>query len=341
METVITGGYEFRLELRRRPDESNVPIYVETVTEDVNDLISETYISGVLSEQLPCEADQVEADVRPVWRREPLVEQVEVTLVARHGDERSTYLRRFESGRWARRSQLAVARLREEGTLANDDVAYRSLVGTTNGHKSRLTPPLLEPPPIVDQTLEELGVRGLGAGGLVPDRPVLVNARMVADIVRLTEAAGATETGGAVLGKLVRLPRPLPDTETRVVTILSASVLDERHVGAAMTFSFSPEALTAAAQLAELRGAGECVITAWHSHGWGCGECNQKECPLAECTLVSAADYQVVESLFSSKASVMPIAGRRRGDEGRKPVLEIHAWRGGEMRPIRWQCYED
>jgi hypothetical protein len=54
---------------------------------------------------------------------------------------------------------------------------------------------------------------------------------------------------------------------------------------------------------------------------------------------VSLLDYQVLETLFPSKSTVMPIAGRKLGTEGKRPVLEIHAWRGGEMRPIRWQRY--
>jgi hypothetical protein len=52
-------------------------------------------------------------------------------------------------------------------------------------------------------------------------------------------------------------------------------------------------------------------------------------------------DYQVLESLFPGKSTVMPIAGRRLGATGNRPVLEIHAWRGGQVRPIRWQQYLD
>ena len=97
-------------------------------------------------------------------------------------------------------------------------------------------------------------------------------------------------------------------------------------------------------QPADLRGLGETVVTVVHSHGWSteCGKCNENaNCPLAECTLVSLSDYQVLETLFPGKGTVMPIVGRRLGAPGKQPVLALHAWRGGEMRPLRFQRYAD
>ena len=129
-----------------------------------------------------------------------------------------------------------------------------------------------------------------------------------------------------------------------MVTVLSAAVVDRRHVGAPTLLTFSPEALAEGEQIAEMRGFGESVLTVYHSHMWGagCDRCNQNEkCVLPECTTVSIQDYQVLESLFPSKATLMPIAGRKLGAQGQRPVLEIHAWRGGEMRTIRWQRYHD
>jgi hypothetical protein len=187
-------------------------------------------------------------------------------------------------------------------------------------------------------------VRQLGTGALDPERPVLVNARLADEMVQATEAAGAAETGGAVLGKLLRLAEPLPGTATRVVTLLTAGLSDPRHVGEPGHFRFSPEALAHADQIARLRGLGEAVLTAWHSHGWGaaCGNCNQNEhCPLPSGLLVSLDDYQVMESLFPSKAAVMPIAGRQPGAAGRRPVVTLHAWNGGALRPLPWQSYFD
>ena len=166
---------------------------------------------------------------------------------------------------------------------------------------------------------------------------------MSTDAVRRCEEADATETGGSVLGTILRLEKPLPGTVTRIVTVLSATVEDPRHVGAPLSFSFSPAGLAEAARFGQLRGFGETVQTVFHTHGWSgaCGNCNQNaNCPLAEGN-PSLQNYQPLESLFSSKATLMSIAGRKLGEPSRRPVLQIHAWRGGEMRPIRWQEYSD
>jgi hypothetical protein len=101
--------------------------------------------------------------------------------------------------------------------------------------------------------------------------------------------------------------------------------------------------LAEAAQIADLRGFGETVQTVYHTHGWknSCGRCNESpDCPLAECN-PSLQDYQLLETLFPSKTTLMPIAGRKLGTPGRRPVLQIHAWRGGHMQPIPWTQYVD
>ena len=46
-------------------------------------------------------------------------------------------------------------------------------------------------------------------------------------------------------------------------------------------------------------------------------------------------------SLFPSKATLMPIAGRQPGPQTEHPVLQIHAWRGGQLEAIGWLEYGD
>jgi hypothetical protein len=124
---------------------------------------------------------------------------------------------------------------------------------------------------------------------------------------------------------------------------LSGAVFDSRHVGDQSRFLFKPEALAEAQQMCAMRGLGERVLTVFHTHGWSknCGNCNQNAaCPLAEAT-PSLQDYQLLTTLFPGKSTLMPIAGRKLGDSARRPVLQVHAWRRGQMRPIRWQEYHD
>jgi hypothetical protein len=204
--------------------------------------------------------------------------------------------------------------------------------------------PMLAPPVLRATSLEQAGIRSLGEGSLTAERPVLVSAKMVQEVLHWTADAGAAEIGGATLGQLIVLPQPLPGTRTRVVTVLSACVRDHRHAGEVGLFTFSPEALDEATRIAELRGLGETVITAFHSHGWGsrCGNCNQNpRCPLPDATQLSLRDYELAESLFPSKATLLPVAGRQLGAPGQRPVLTIHGWNGGRMTPFRWQQYHE
>jgi hypothetical protein len=181
-------------------------------------------------------------------------------------------------------------------------------------------------------------------GRVDPERPVLVSRRFAQEAVRLCEEADTMEAGGAVLGRLVRLPAPLPGTQARTVTILAAIVQDPRHTGTNSRFHFNAEALAHAQKLCSVRGLDEDVVTVFHSHGFSktCGNCNQNpNCPLAEC-YPSLHDYdQLLAQLFPSKCTLLPIAGRKLGAGGRRPVLQIHAWIGGEMRPVPWITYED
>ena len=84
-------------------------------------------------------------------------------------------------------------------------------------------------------------------------------------------------------------------------------------------------------------------LTVFHTHGWSpkCRNCRpEKPCPLTDCT-PSLQDYQLLETLLPSKATLLPIAGRAAGGQGEHPVLGLYAWQGGEMRAIPWRTYTD
>lgn len=343
MKVIVDKRFDFVHELRRESNLTGMPLHSAPADQDVVELIEETFTRGLLAERLPAEPEVIEVRIEPTWIQEPITGALEITLAARANGSAGQYVRKFRLGRWFREAQRQTRCCREEGTLGLDDTAYSMLLALASARPLpfRLAP--FQAPNVVTQSLEDCGVGALGAGKLLADRPVLVNRQFVADAVRRCREADTLETGGAVLGKIVRLDRPLPGTETRIVTILSASVDDRRHVGETLRFAFDPAALAEAAQIAELRGLGETVQTVYHTHGWknSCGNCNQNaQCPLAE-AMPSLQDYQLLESLFPSKATLMPIAGRKFGEAGRQPVLQIHAWRGGQMQPIAWQEYTD
>ena len=222
--------------------------------------------------------------------------------------------------------------------MGEKQVAYQLLVAVAaNGRSDELQPPVLEIPPIEERTREEAGLRRLGMGALKPERPIVVSRRMEADIAQRTREAGTSETGGAVLGRYVRLPEPLPGTTTRIVTVLAASVCDERHEGSPSRWKISPDALAEAAQLAEI--SGQRVMTIWHSHGFCAKPCDRRwQCPLVGPGYFSIDDYDVAERLLPSKATVMPICGQDPAQPD--PMLVIHGWEDG-MQPLPWMRDED
>lgn len=326
--------YELGVELRTQPRGGDVVAFLPA-TDDIGDLVDEACTAGMLAGALPAEVDGLAVDVDPVFDPEPWVVAVVVTVSAGDG---SRWRQRFASGRWQRR---ATARMQ---TASGDELPLHTSLCAQRNADLALRPPAWPDLGLVDATLTDFGVRGLGAGSLLTDRPVLVAARAATEIVEATRAAGAHEIGGCMLGALLRLPEPLRGTGTRLVTVLTACVSDVRHVGGLARLQFDPQAMAEAAQLADLRCRGERVLTAFHSHGWGrdCGRCNESaQCALPSVDHVSLDDYQVLEAMFPSKASLLPIAGRRLGGPPKQPVLAVHAWRGGSVQPIAWQAFAD
>ncbi len=343
MQVSTDFPFELFTELSVDPELGATSIHRESAQPDVAELVEETFVGGVLADKLLAHRGGLRVAVTPVWDQEPRAEALNVRITEQGGEGRS-FTRRFETGRWMRRAQEKTWELVDEGTLEEGVRTYVHLLAESRDDSPGLSLPPLQAPTITEQSLDEFGVRELGDGDLCPERPVLVNERMLEEILCHTEEAGSEETGGGTLGKMIQLDQPLPGTSTRIVTLLSASLVDSRHDGTTARITFDPAALQEAAQVAQLRAKGETVLTAFHSHGWGrdCGKCNQNTmCALPSATHVSLDDYRVLECLFPSKATLMPIAGRKLGAQGTRPVLEIHAWNGGRMVSIPWRTYRD
>ena len=340
MLVTVQCGHRIFCELRKNGTRGTQTLHHEDATGDLDDMIDETYQRAILSEAWsPDDSAVLNFNIVPSFSEPPLLSAIEVEM---HANGELVYKQKCESGRWVRRAVQLISQLREEGSLEADQTAYLCVAAGADPNGVALDIASLPGLTIVDGTLESCGIQALGEGGVAPDRPVLLSGRMIDEIVDWTFEAGEVEIGGATLGKIVRLPEPLPGTHTRIVTVLSTSLLDQRHQGEVNRVSFSPEALAAAAEIADLRGQGETVMTVFHSHGFGaaCGNCNQSErCALTECTKLSCDDYRVIESMFPSKSTLMPVSGRKLGAPGQRPVLEVHAWRGGKLQPIRYRRY--
>ena len=248
--------YSFFMEIGTEPEPGGTMLHRESIQDDLGDLVDEVFVTAILADALPEDPVELHVEVAPVWREEPWAEAVLVTACPR-GDGSPAFARRFETGRWMRRAQGIALRLESEEAIPKGATAYVYLLAERSATAVDTRLPALLPPFVEEQSLEDLGVMELGGGSLCPDRPILVNQRMVDEILDHTERAGSSETGGGTLGKMIRLPEPLPDTTTRVVTVLTASLTDDRHVGELARFTFDPEALHEAARIADLRGRGE------------------------------------------------------------------------------------
>ena len=344
MKPRIEAPWRLFLELAAGPRAEDPPLYHEEVTRDLGPLIEETHTRGVLAGALPPKlSGPVEGSVEVVWLQEPFVRQLEVELRTQAEGRPYTYRAAFPEGRWTRRAQVAAATLYAENTLAKDELPYTRLVAERQPASVDLPLAPLEEPILITRPLEELGVVELGEGSFVPERPILINEALEVELIELCVSAGLQEDGGAVLGQLVQLPEPLRGTVSPIVTVLTALIRDERHTGSAGSFAFDPEALAHATEIADLREMGERVITVAHTHGWdeSCATCQRTDCALPDSGLVSTADYEVLETLFPSKGTLMPIAGRKRGVPGPRPQLELHGWLGGAVKPLRWRRYSE
>lgn len=338
----ISRRHRLICELRREPNLSGAPLASKDFSDALSELAEEAAMGALLSDRLPLDCAAIDASVAPVFSQlgEPIVDRIEIDLVCSGGDS-ERYHQTFTGGPWSRWMTQQNFSLREQGIVGADEQIFLLVLALPCEQESKLELPDLLPPPIIDTTLEACGVRSIDEGELVAERPLLVNGRLVQEANQRCVEAGLNETGAAVSGRYVRLPEPLPGTTTRIVTLLSSLLFDTRHSGEPLQFHFSPAALAEAQQMCQLRGMGESVITVFHSHGWGCGDCNQKStCGLAEAK-PSLQDYRLLESLLPGKCTLMPISGRKAGAEEREPLLQIYAWRGGEMRPIRWRTYHD
>ena len=185
MKVCLKSRYSYYSELRSNADRWSVPLSIEDVTPALSQLVEEAYVRGVLAEELPSETDQLDVEIEPHWSTEPTVERVEVTLSAGTNGDRHIVSHRFDRGPWVRSAESTAQRLRTEGSLTENEQVYRLLVAlkTRDGAPREWVLPPLAPPPMIEQSAEELGACQFGDGSLEPDRPVLVSERLVQEAI--------------------------------------------------------------------------------------------------------------------------------------------------------------
>jgi len=343
---LVTCDYDLILKLHAGGATSDPVLRQQSVGPDLVGLADEGFLDGFLSGRLPAEYDDVRATVAPCLAGAAETAHrgvdLEVALAVAAAGAQYTHTYRCTTERWGRTAQYWQLALAQQGQLADDAATVWSLVLQRRRAAAGWPLPPLCTPRVISSSLEAQGIRLLSTCTPDPDRPVLFERRIVLEILQQTIDAGCNEAGGALLGQLLRLPAPLPGTNTPLVTVFTAAVADQRHKGTPGALRFDPQALVDSSLECQRRGKGEAVLTAWHSHGWSsdCRHCTKPDCPLPHVGQVSLDDYRVLESLFPSKATLMPIAGRLPGAESSLPALLVYRWQGGVMRPLVWDLCE-
>jgi proteasome lid subunit RPN8/RPN11 len=157
------------------------------------------------------------------------------------------------------------------------------------------------------------------------DMPVFVPQRILEEAKGLSKAAGAKETGGILIGHLLR-DASVPEIFAEVTAQIPA-----RHTEAELTrLTFTPATWTDVRAALDLRRRDEMMLGWWHSHPvreWckGCSIESQRSCSMAG-DFFSAHDRALHRTIFPRAYSVALVVNDLAGDEA---TFSLFGWRRG------------
>ena len=155
-------------------------------------------------------------------------------------------------------------------------------------------------PPVREASLEAFVKRASVIGAIDPDdMPVFVSRQVLREAEAQTLAEEGTETGGILLGTLLR------DTDSgELFAMVNAQIAAEHTIGSEVKLTFTSKTWAAADAALKLRRRGEIFQGYWHSHPyrfWQAGANGQKKSSLTE----SFEASQSVEFFSLDDAAVM------------------------------------
>ena len=309
-----------------------------------------TWFQGVRRGRLELTDGMDSSAIRPNWSTEsgePYVDGFGVTIMSERLDGTSED---FSTAYFKGAVTAATAQLRETGRLNKDeDVRFLALAtfddahaeaGPTRHLKSRELPPEVT---IVPSTLADfVGASTLsnapGGETNADDIPIVIPRRVLDEIRDLTQRAGATETGGILIGHL-RQDSSLSELFLEITAQIPAA-----HAPAKVDrMSFTPETWTAAQAAIDLRKSEEIFLGFFHSHPvyeWcrKCPEEKRKVCPLAR-GFMSADDCQLHRTIFPKAYTCALVTSHVV--ENRDIVHSLFGWRRGAIEPRDFYIYEE
>lgn len=294
---------------------------------------------------------QAEHAITPVWHSdlgEPFMRGFRVSLADATGN---TWHEEFSIRYFAHLAQAAAADLRKQGTLAESEsylyraLAYHPVAADEDaGDVAHFTAHERTMPLVLHDLSPEWRARASSrrddAGE--HDFEVYLPAEVLEEANALTAGAGEVETGGILIGHLVREPLA-PGRDSRPSNIASGDIgvaitalIPARHtLGSSAKLTFTSDTWTDVRRTIELRRRDEMALGWFHSHPhfvWcrerGCSLEEQRRCASAR-GFFSADDGALHRTMFPRAFTVALVM--TQSVQGILPRL--FGWRGGLLEP--------
>ena len=247
----------------------------------------------------------------------------------------STYAADFPLAWFKRMAGAASAKWVKEGKLAEgDEFQYKLLAFERTTEANSKAPAFSvdetpEPPAAVGFDIKRLVDRSEAQGNTAPgDAPVFIPRSIIEEVIQLGEAAGASETGGVLLGHLLR------DSQGPELGVLITAQIPAQHTEAKCESLVFTERTWAAVDAAmTLRARSDEMICGWHhvhpSKYW-CAKCppeSQLRCPLKQQDFLSGDDVALHETVFPRPFHVALLV--TNAEDG--PRTSLFGWRQGQV----------
>lgn len=207
--------------------------------------------------------------IEPVWHSRlgaPYVESLRATISRESESPASSTIPAKFFGRLAK---TAAASLIQNGQLAEGD-RFRYLIcaypkaasPARNGSSSLKATALAQEIPLHEDDVAQLRRQSTPMGEISPQMlPTFIPRAVITEVTDLTEAAGAAETAGVLVGHLG------VDRETRELFLTVTAQIPAKHAQQELTsVTFTEETWAAVDAALALRGQNELPLGWWHSH---------------------------------------------------------------------------
>ena len=215
---------------------------------------------------------------------------------------------------------------------AGETFAYRLLAlpgaaPTPRAPGAILVDPIEEPYPVESGHLDDLESRSVPFGDITPEQlPVYIPGIVLDQAARQAEAAGKLETGGILIGRLLR------DDARGELAVEITAMIPALHVEAEPTrLTFTADTFAAVNQSIAIRDRGEIMLGSAHSHPFLCNpDCppeSRRVCPLMK-DFFSEEDIAMHTTVFPKAYTVALVV--TVSDEGLRHAL--FAWNKGVIQ---------